>query len=213
MPNSPRVLKRLVLINLVNEKFDRAEEFLNVLEKNIMCKQWVKHYRKFIYNRELTNSDAEIVERKNFSPTGALAFINDEVSLKILAGTSRNNIMAYQYLMSYFLLDLNLDEFVHYLKHFEEYNLGKLPRSWAEALCSYSVNHKKFPDELPDSLEPEAMSFLNSYISFSKMFGEYSNAKDLEQAANNRYGETFWYYSEFANPVVSYHKDEIIEIK
>lgn len=36
LPNSPRILKRLVMINLVNRKYHLAEKFLTVLDKNYL---------------------------------------------------------------------------------------------------------------------------------------------------------------------------------
>ena len=111
------------------------------------------------------------------------------------------------------MLKLNLDEFIRYLEYFDEYNIEKLPRSWGEALCLYSVNNKKFPADVSKNLEPQAMDYLNSLISFSRLFSEYNNEAEVRKAAYRKFGQTFWYYTEFSNPAVLYSMEDTTEIK
>ena len=54
---SPRMLKRIIMTNIINEEYDIATKFLDLLNRSIMHKKWVKHYRNYLSNESLIKSD------------------------------------------------------------------------------------------------------------------------------------------------------------
>jgi len=202
LPNSPRILKRLVMINLVKRNYNLADQFLKVLGKNMLCSDWVRKYEKYVSDTTLAASDPLIAEKRRFSPRKELFNVGTVKGLKLLLETNRDNRMAYDYLLTFFILDTQLPEFVDYLKDYSYYNLKKLPKSWEEALAIYVMRNKAFPDFIPQELVSE--NCLKQITSFTKILKSYKN--DLQGAKStllSDYGETYWYYWFYLSPKVT----------
>ncbi|HAH25015.1 MAG TPA: hypothetical protein DCL77_14885, partial [Prolixibacteraceae bacterium] len=97
MPNSPRILKRLIMINLINRKYQLAGEFLSVLDQNMLCHDWVSKYQKYVSDTTLTNTDPLIREKRRFNPQTNYVHIEPLEDLKLLFDTNKENSFAYNY--------------------------------------------------------------------------------------------------------------------
>jgi len=202
LPNSPRILKRLVMINLVKRNYNLADQFLKVLDKNMLCRDWVRKYEKYVSDTTLAASDQLIAEKRRFTPRKELFNIGTIQGLKLLLETNRDNRMAYDYLLTFFILDTQLPEFVDYLRYYTSYGLKKLPRSWEEALAIYVMRNKAFPEDIPQEMVSE--NCLKQITSFTKTLKSYQN--DLPAAKSSLfsdYGETYWYYWFYLSPKVT----------
>ena len=202
LPNSPRILKRLVMINLVKRNYNLADQFLKVLDKNILCRDWVRKYQKYVSDTTLAASDRLIAEKRRFSPKRELFYVGTLQGLKLLLETNRDNRMAYDYLLTFFILDTQLPEFVDYLQYYTYYNLKKLPRSWEEALAIYVMRNKAFPEFATQKTISE--DCLKQITSFTKTLKSFKN--DLPAAKNSLlhdFGKTYWYYWFYLSPKVT----------
>jgi hypothetical protein len=201
-PNSPRILKRLVMINLVNRKYYLAGEFLNVLKKNMLYQDWVGKYEKYVSDTTLAASDKEIAEKRRFTPKMARVNVGTLEGLKLLFETNQDNRMAYDYLLTYFILDLQLPEFVDYLRYYTHYNLKRIPRAWEEALSTYILRNKAFPDFItPETISKDC---LQRIMSFNKVVKGYrNNLQEAKSTLSQNYSETYWYYLFYLNPKVT----------
>jgi hypothetical protein len=202
LPNSPRILKRLVMINLVKRNYDLAQHFLKVLDQNMLCRDWVSKYEKYVSDTTLAANDRIIAEKRRFSPKRELFSVGTLQGLKLLLETNRDNRMAYDYLLTFFILDTQLPEFVDYLRYYSYYNLKKLPKSWEEALAIYVMRNKAFPEFIPQETVSE--NCLKQITSFTKIIKSYKN--DLSAAKSTllgEYGETYWYYWFYLSPKVT----------
>jgi hypothetical protein len=202
LPNSPRILKRLVMINLVKRNYNLAEQFLKVLDKNMLCRDWVMKYEKYVSDTTLAASDRLIAEKRRFSPRTELFNVGTIQGLKLLLETNHDNRMAYDYLLTFYILDTQLPEFVDYLKYYTNYNIKKLPRSWEEALAIYIMRNKAFPDFIPQEAVSE--DCLKRITGFTKTLKSFKN--DLPAAKTTLlqdFGETYWYYWFYLSPKVT----------
>ena len=202
LPNSPRILKRLVMINLVKRNYNLANQFLKVLDKNILCRDWVRKYGKYVSDTTLAASDRLIAEKRRFSPKNELFNVGTLQGLKLLLETNRDNRMAYDYLLTFFILDTQLPEFVDYLQYYTYYNFKKLPKSWEEALAIYVMRNKAFPEFIPQEMVSE--NCLKQITGFTKTLKSFKN--DLPAAKSTLlgdYGETYWYYWFYLSPKVT----------
>lgn len=199
MPNSPRILKRLVMINLINRKYDLAEQFLNVLDKNMLYHDWVDQHRRFVTDTALTNTDKVIAEKRRFNPHRRYVHTNALDDLKLLFETNQANRFAYDYLITYCILESNLNEFMNYIPYHTSYNIKTLPRSWAEILSIYILRNKTIPPFMTEeTISGECMQKLLKFNAATKQFK--NDLKAGQEALRNDFEDTYWYYMLYLDP-------------
>ena len=210
-PNSPRVLKRLVMINLVNRKYDLAGKFLKVLDQNMLYKDWVGKYEKYVSDTTLAANDKIIAEKRRFTPYKKAINSNPLENMMLLIDTNHDNRMAYDYLLTLCMLDSNFPVFVRYIQNYRYYGLKTLPRSWAEALSVYILKIKSLPPFVDDqTISKENM---DRFKAFNDAMMKFNNNKEAAQNTMRRdFENTYWYYMLYLNPNVTnaFNKKSII---
>lgn len=202
MPNSPRILKRLVMINLINRKYEVAEQFLKVLDKNMLYHQWVDQHRRFVTDTALTHTDKVIAEKRKFNPGKRYIHINALDDLKLLFETNKDNRFAYDYLMTYCILESNLEEFMNYIPYHTSYQIKTLPRSWAETLSVYILKNKTIPPFMTEeTISKDCIQKLTKFNSKNKQF--INNWKAGQEALRQDFDDTYWYYKLYLDPKVT----------
>jgi hypothetical protein len=202
LPNSPRILKRLVMINLVNRKYELAKKFLNVLDQNMLCKDWVNKYGKYVSDTTLAANDKIISEKRRFTPQKKAITSFPVENLKLLLETNKDNRMAYDYLLTLCILDSNFPDFIKYVQDYRYYNIKTLPSSWAEALSVYILKIKSMPPFVSD--ETISNECLQRFKAFNNTMLQFNNNKDAAQNTVRRdFENTYWYYLLYLNPKVT----------
>ena len=212
MPNSPRILKRLVMINLVNRKYQLANEFLNVLDRNMLYHDWVADHKRFIADTTLTNSDQEIVQKRKYNPQKRYVQVNPLTDLELLFETNATNRFAYDYLITLCILDSNFKDFMNYIPYYTSFHMKTLPRSWAEALAIYIIRNKTIPPFMTE--ETVSQDVKKRMMQFNKTMKQYQNDRAVAQPAlRASFEETYWYYILYLDPKVTKvlnHKTEVL---
>jgi hypothetical protein len=212
MPNSPRILKRLVMINLINREYQLADEFLNVLDHNMLYHDWVADHRKFIADTTLTNNDPEIVMKRKCNPRQRYVHLEPLDDLKLLFETNPKNKFAYDYLLTVSILTSDWEDFMKYLPYYTTFNIKTLPRSWAETLAIYIIRNKTIPPFMTE--ETVSKDVMQRMIQFNKITKQYHN--DLaaaKPALRAGFEDTYWYYMLYLDPKVTKvltHKTEVL---
>jgi hypothetical protein len=179
-----------------------AGQFLKVLDKNLLCRDWVSKYSKYVSDTTLAASDKLIAEKRRFTPKTELYNVGTLQGLRLLFDTSRDNRMAYDYLLTFFILDSQLPQFVEYLQYYSHFNLKKLPRTWEETLAVYIMKTKAFPSFVKE--ETISKTCLQQFTEFNKVVRSYKNDLPAAQSILHRdYGDSFWYYLLYLNPKVT----------
>lgn len=198
LPNSPRILKRLVIINIIKREYGVAQKYLNVLGQNMLYHEWVGRYEKYVANPRLADRDPVIAEKRLFSPKENLFILKPYENLKLLVRTNKKNRMAYDYLITLCLLEKRLNEFVEFVQHYPDYNINKLPRSWEEALSAYIYKTGTSPQFVTS--ETISKGCIQRLTAFNNTLAKYNNDKNAAQnALRENFENTFWYYLFYLN--------------
>jgi hypothetical protein len=189
---NPRSLKRLVQTSIINGHYVLAEKFLNILDQTLYYKKWAAKYRKCISDSP-ANQDSEISGKRKFLLTND--FVSADLGLNQLLQEHQNNRMAFEYLMSNFLLTKNIKGFADNIYRIKDLGYSEIPVNYEEALLFCMIYFKK--DLVPEgySIRPETIQRKNEYIAQLSRFGN-----NKEQAANElrkQFGNTCWYYLHF----------------
>lgn len=202
MPNSPRILKRLITINLINGQYQLAQQFLKVLDQNMLCHDWVNQYQRYVSDTTLIEKDPVMAEKRRFNPRTKYIHVESLNDLKFLFETNTANRFAYNYLLAYCILDSNYPELIKYIPYYTSFNLKTLPRSWEESLAIYIVKTKSIPEFMtPETISKGCMQRLSA---FNKTIQQYGNdIKAAKGPLKSNFEDTYWYYMLYLSPKVT----------
>lgn len=200
-PNSPRLMKRLVQINLVNGKYKLAEKFLLKLNQNMLYHDWVAKYQKYINDTSLVAKDPEFSFKRKCEPLGNFTAKNYARKLYELVDANPANKMAYEYLMCSFLLDGDIGAFKTLLSENKIFHTDPLPRSWDEALTLYYYISGRKPSPEDIIFTKQSQEHFNSFIKALKPFD--NDWQAARQSLQKEYGTTYWYYIKCLSPKVT----------
>lgn len=200
-PNSPRLMKRLVLIYLINGNYSLAEKFLNRLDKNMLYRDWVKKYTGYLKDTSLIAKDPELSWKRKCEPSEEFSTSSYQYKLvKLLEGNPANK-MAYEYLLSSVLLDGDLGNFDTLMKEYRTLLKEPLPKAWDEALVLYYYMANKTPEAGDIKFSKTKKDQFIAFIKAIKPFGN-----DWQSAKNSLakdFGTTYWYYLKCLSPKVT----------
>lgn len=200
-PNSPRLMKRLVLIYLINGNYQLAEKFLHRLDQNMLYRDWVKKYTAYLKDTSLIAKDPELSWKRKCEPPEEFSTSSYRFKLVKLLEANPANKMAYEYLLSSVLLDGDLGNFGTLMKEYKSLIKEPLPRAWDEALVLYYYMANKTP-EVGDIKFSKAKK--DQFLAFIKAMKPFGN--DWQSARNSLakdFGTTYWYYLKCLSPKVT----------
>ncbi|HET6557789.1 MAG TPA: DUF6057 family protein [Prolixibacteraceae bacterium] len=200
-PNSPRMLKRLVQINLVNGEYQLAEKFLRRLDKNMLYRDWVKEHQKYIEDTSRVAKDPEFSWKRKCEPLDNFTAGNHSQKLSKLLEANPSNKMAFEYLLCSTLLEGDLAKFKNFISQNKNFAQSPLPRAWDEALVVYYYMAKTTPEAEEIAFSPERQKQFVSFIKAIKPFG--NDWQMARQSLYREYGNTYWYYLKCLNPKVT----------
>ena len=190
----PLILKRLALINMVKGNIGAAKIYLGALAKTLFEAEWARDYLTRLQNDPNLSTNKNVqqlrcVRLKTDHPT--VFFANEKMFLTLLSENSKNR-MAFEYLMSWYLLTKQLDKLVGNIGRLKELGYSAIPRHYEEGLliCAYGKNELVFLHGYDAG--PEVRRQIES---FSKVFNSYGGNK---QAAIHKlaedYGGSYFFY-------------------
>jgi len=115
------------------------------------------------------------------------------------------NRMAYEYLMSYFLLNNDLASFVKYYSIGRNFSYGKVPKVYQQALLLYSYELGRVGRPIGNlRIEKEIVQQFNEYLSIIAQ-----NQGNMDAALpelSEKFGQTYWFYIHYNSPVTTTDK-------
>lgn len=189
---SPRMMQRLVQINLLKGETRLAEKYLNRLADMPFYNAWAMKYKGYLDHPESMIGDKEFPSSKIYSSKtpGLLCLITQDSIWKSSVNDSITNQKAFEYLGCSYLLDKRMDDFYtlidaitqgsHYLP---------LPDHFQEAVLLLGQKH---PDLLQKvEIKPQIAQRFNQFNEHNAMV---QNDDNKLFALFQTYGNTFWFY-------------------
>jgi hypothetical protein len=198
----PRILKRLVQVNIINGKYNTAKKYIALLKESMANRIWALEYEK-ILNNELTIADFPILFDKQINLPTVDFFVdqdNYKSNLLSLLSQPQNYPMAFEYLMAYYLFNHQLGDLLNNIEGFRKYNYNALPKLVQEAITLYFIQAKQTNVNLA-GYQIDNIHF-NRFKGYYKIYSGY--LKENEKAKINldkEYADTYWYYMNFVSPI------------
>ena len=191
---TPKILKRIVITNIINEDYVVAKKFLDILDKSLLHKKWVNNYQNYLLNDSLIKADSLIqLKRKLFPKFDFFIAVNrySYIDLIGLLKENEKNKMAFEYLMAKYLLAYRLDDLMKYLENFKEMNYGRYPRHIEEAiLLSRYINPSK-DAALDYNINQQT---IRQFEHFNKILSKCRNESEAKAVLAKEFYHTYWYY-------------------
>lgn len=199
MPESPRVLKRLVKDCIVQQKKIAANTYLNVLAANPVEKDWAEKYRKL--NGETgPSSDSEIeLKRKEMVKAEGIRVIPRKKVLSLLEHNPQNRT-AFEYVVAFDLMEHDLNAFLEDMEYFPAFRYPQIPTVLEEAIVLFRSQRPNVTELLQYRISPETIKRFKEFASLTS-----ANRGNREKArqATVAYKNTYWYYVLFLSPLVT----------
>lgn len=193
----PMVLKRLALVNMIKNNTGAARTYLGALGKTLFDSDWANDYLARMESDPNLSNDKEIQRLRSEMIKDDYAFASptSRLSTKILAEPlekNKNNRMAFEYLMTYYLLTKQLDKFAENIGRLNDFDYKEIPRLYEEAILLYRSMGKTVElgkREISSQSQERFNKFRDTY------FGKYEKDKNaaLSELTKN-YGDSYLFY-------------------
>jgi len=197
--DQPRILKRLVYINVLKSKPEAARRFLALLERSLLHRRWARRLRRQL-DADPMLSDVPIVasRRKLMVIRDALGEVDHlEAMLEGLLERDPQNRMAFEYLMAHYLLTRQIDKLAANLDRFDDFDYLHLPRHCEEALVIYSEAGQQALDLGDREIRPEARRRFSEYVRTLQVFR--GDVPAASRVLHGGFGESYFFYNMYSS--------------
>lgn len=199
----PMILQRLALINMVKGNSGSAKIYLGALSKTLFHADWARHYLDRLETNPELSGDKYIQHLRSVRldkdcPTYSLF---NETTLSWLLEKNSQNRMAFEYLMTWYMLNKYLGKFVEKIELLSDLGYAELPTHYEEAALIYAMATRK-----PSSLggytsSPQKRRQIEDFSRILSGYGGDTEAasKELSKKFRNTYFFHYMYAPSGAN--------------
>jgi len=190
----PILLKRLALVNMVKANSGAVQVFLRALSKTLFHAEWANHYLTHLQSDPNFATDDRIQHLRNLMVEKDSPFrgYSPEKALLALLEKNRQNRMAIEYHMAWYLLSGQLDKFVQNLDRLDDLDYSEIPRNYEDAILVYTSLSKKFVNLHGRRLSPQSHHRFKDFVETFNHYGGNSQAAFSELAKD--YGDSYFFY-------------------
>jgi hypothetical protein len=189
----PDLLRLLARINLLKDRPQAAQVFLNVLSLIPFQGERANANWPKVDPQRLAVQHASLTQRST------LLLTNDVLHeglpfgrlLDVLLVANPTNQMAFEYVMAEYLLELDLKNAVEHLTLLDNFNYARVPRPYEEALLLFQQLARVQVELKGHTVRPETTQRFRQFKEAAKQFG--GTPEDLAVMAA-KFGDTYWYY-------------------
>jgi hypothetical protein len=197
-PFNPRVLKRLVICNLITRNYPEAAKFLSVLEKNWLSADFVNKYQVYVNDTNMILNDTLLVEKRAQSPNNIITPGSIENRLLYLTKANILNKQAYEHLAMYYLMGNKFDQFIGLLPNLSMF-YSKMPPVFEEAIIICN-NMNKIQNIGNYNISNETMTRFRFMQQTLDRLKNKATAKPLFESS---YKSKYYYYLLYNSPLVT----------
>lgn len=197
-PYNARVLKQLVLTNLVLGNSWAAQTYLNVLAGNPLYKSFVEKYLPFVHNPDKIKEDQLLSAKRKSNPDNFAIPLHITNRLEDLIAKDSSNQTAWEHLQLCYMLDHRLDDFMsHFQGSMQFYQT--IPALYEQALLVY-IYSTRSNLELSRSISNASK---DKFTAFLQKLKDYNNNLDVAREHLADFENSYIYYMKYQSPRVT----------
>jgi hypothetical protein len=195
----PEIIYRRALIQVAKGNKEAAAIYLGRLAFMPFYRAEAKRFLRMLDNKEALFSEPRIAAMRANKDTVDYLLDNDlscDGLLKDLLKSNPHNKAAYDYLMTFYLLNGRLDEVAALAPAAPTFGYTVLPRCWDEALCLYQAAISPQGSSGPhfSGLRQETIDRFNA---FSRAWSQVGNDPEVASKLAPAFGDSYFYFSGF----------------
>lgn len=203
----PRILKRLVFINVIKGEPDAARRFLALLERSLLHGPWARRLRQQLDADPTLSGMPAVASRRE------LMVVRDSVEeaahletmLERLLERNGQNRMAFEYLMAHYLLTRQLDKLVADFHRFDDLDYPCLPRHCEEALIIHlATTGSQQLDSWVPKISSETRGRFDEFVRIERRFRK--NVSAAFAALHTEFGDSYFFCYVFGHNNLSFEQ-------
>ncbi len=190
----PMILRRLALVNMVKGDIDSAGIYLGALRKTLFDADWANKYLDRLNTDPNLASDDRIRHLRSVmlkKDYGFSSFDIEDILSKLLK-ENRQNRMAFEYLMAWYMMKRQLDKFVLNLDRMNDFDYIRIPRLYEEVVLVQLYRARKPINLFGRRLTSESKQRFELFSQTYQRYGANRQAAVNELAKD--YGDTYMFY-------------------
>ncbi len=199
----PIILKRLAFVNILKRNNDAARVYLKKLEKTLFDAEWARTWLEKIEKDPDMSQEIDVLRLRG--KMGLIDKSYSSITVQILPELSKwnkRNRMAYQYMMAYYLMNSQFNDFLANLYRMREYRYTRVPLSYEEAIliCAEILLKTKELDGI--DVSDESRRRFGRFVRI--LIGKYKGNKDAAfEELSRDFGDTYLFYSVYERSGIS----------
>lgn len=209
-PKEPNAatMRRLVITNIERRDSVVACKYLRYFDHSFAYRKWAQQQRSYL---ALAMADSTFHVPDTPTPSRCSDFFityqQPELALLRLLETNPKHRMAFEYLMSYYMLQKNIEMVKWCMDHyFGNFDYPDIPIHYEEALLVYQ-NVMQENDDFFNQY-PVSRVTRERFERYAQTIKAAQNSKRQFEQFEKQFGNTYWYYVNFINPSTLQKKDE-----
>jgi hypothetical protein len=203
--NSPRLLKLLVKVNVLQGRTEAARTLLGALRRNLLYREWADQCLALLgadpgmeHNREFHEIRAVMLDH-DYGYGGFGGFTYDRMIGELLL-TNRKNKMAFEYLMAFYLLTRQFDKVGANIGRLIDFDYAGIPRMYEEAVLLQSLlPDAQRPNLCGRSISGESISRFNRFLADLDVYqnGPEVGRKRAFETLVRKWGNSYFFFGVF----------------
>lgn len=193
----PHNLKMLIKTSLLSGDDLMAAKYTGILRGTLFYRDDAEYFESMIGNSEKLIADPELGAIAGILPENDFFIYTDtpEDNLPLLFESNSRNRRAFEYMMSWLLLEKDVETVLSNLHLMKGLGYTSLPRSIEEAVMIYVNSQNAFPEMRGLTVSRATLARFDQYFNAYRLAR--NNPVTLQETMRARFGDTFWYYFHF----------------
>jgi len=197
----PRTIKRLIYINVLQNRPEAARRFLALLERSLLHRRWARRCARQLDADPKLSGVSAVASRRDFmvvrDATGEI--VDLEGMLGGLLERNPRNRMAFEYLMAHYLLTRQLEPLVANLHRFDDFDDPRWPRHCEEALVIHlAATRSQDLDLGVHRIRPETWRRYREFVQALQPFPR-ERAAEAFAALHDDFGDSYFFFHVFGS--------------
>ena len=191
----PMILKRLALVNMVKGDIESAKIYLGVLGKTLFDADWANNYLERLQADPNMVTDDEIQHLRSVMLEKDYGFSSFDIEdiISQLLEENRQNRMAFEYMMAWYMLSGQLDKFVQNLDRLDDFDYNQIPRIYEEAMLVHVYRTKEALDLRGRRFNQETKDRFRNFSQTYEIRYRRNKQAAFEELAKD-YGDSYFFY-------------------